>query len=549
MLVDWSNTDRLIAKAVGSKFALRPGEFALFDDWWKLMRPARQIKEKGPLSGPTPEDETEEAFTRLAGIVNDGAGYKERGYRYVRRMPGKGRFVIFSDHHMAFAGSRQDFFRTSGNSDLYGEILAEYAGAGFTLIENGDVEELLIHEPAFPPPQPQLSLQEKVGNLRDIDDRGWEALDALRVQNRLPQLENVIANHKALYEQINRQFVKEGRYIRLAGNHDQDLQDAGFLEVLRAEYPDLEQVYDFLILEPEEASGPTYVIGHGHHFDEACTPRFARRLTETIAECLGWAYEGADRVWRWDIPDGVKDWANGKEAFRNNLVRDEHDPHKLTFGDWVETGLVAFLTGYIGLVTLGMLGSLGGIVGMAASLVDELSDPAFWETTLGSNIAWEYFRSRDPAEAIFEELFCGERWTKLRHLDEVFIHDQLKGKFGSRPPYLVLGHSHEPRHRALNPDGSIAEHYLNGGAAGRFQNLIWGVEIIDGVPQVVAWHRPGGPESREAPERRTYTPIFTTEGLLVPSSAHVPLPPAEAEPAEMRRWLEPVLHVMMGAGP
>ena len=60
---------------------------------------------------------------------------------------------IFSDHHMGFDGSRHDFFRDSGNSELYAEALTAYADAGFTLVENGDVEELVIHEPAAPPPE------------------------------------------------------------------------------------------------------------------------------------------------------------------------------------------------------------------------------------------------------------------------------------------------------------------------------------------------------------------------------------------------------------
>ena len=30
------------------------------------------------------------------------------------------------------------------------KILTEYANTGFTLIENGDVEELIIHDPYFP---------------------------------------------------------------------------------------------------------------------------------------------------------------------------------------------------------------------------------------------------------------------------------------------------------------------------------------------------------------------------------------------------------------
>jgi hypothetical protein len=524
---DWTNPQRLLAKAAATQYGLSPGEAFLFDQWWKLSSGARDLAQHG--SGADLDAEIRAAFTRLAAIVNDGAEFTERGYRYVHRRPGDGRFVIFSDHHMAFAGSRQDFF--SKNRVLYQEILSEYAEAGFTLIENGDVEELVIHEPMLPPPP-------SPGDLEEVRE-AWRPL----------QLAQVIANYKDLYEQINAQFVEEGRYIRLAGNHDQDTQDAPFFEKLREVYPKLEQVYDFLILEPAGGNGPTFVVGHGHHFDKVSNPKYSGQIGETLSESLGWAFEGADRVWRWDRPDGVKNWASGKEGFRNNLVTDDHESFKFTFGDVVETSLATYLGGVIG--SLVGLAILGGATGMAASLVDELSDPAFWESLYRHNIAWEYFQNSDPGEAILKEVFCGERWIKARHLDEVFIHQQLEGVFGAKTPYLVLGHSHEPRHQALVPAGpggkaGLAEHYLNSGAAGRFENLIWGVEISDGVPQVVAWHRPGGPASGEAAERRTYTPVSNPARVLIASERHIPLPRAEEEAGQ---WVAPVLHMMMAPGP
>ena len=385
-----------------------------------------------------------------------------------------------------------------------------------------------------------------------MEDSGCNALDEMRTGNRLNQLSQVIFSHKALYEQINRQFVEPGRYVRLAGNHDQDNQDPRFLDVLRVEYPNLEQVYDFLILEPTGADGPTFVVGHGHHFDKVSTPKYSRRLGETLSECLGWAYEGADRVWRWDRLDGVQGWANGEEAFFNTLVTDDPDPHKFTFHEALEAGFAMWLA------TLSRdLWWLTGVIDpldMAANLASVVSDPAFWEETYGYNIAWEYFRNSDPGEAILNEVFCGRRWIKARHLDEVFINQYLETLLGSKAPYLVLGHSHEPRHRAVTSHGDgttgIAEQYLNCGAAGRFENLIWCVEIIDGVPQVVAWHRPKGPMSGTTPERRTYTPdVAKPIGLLIPSDQHVPLPPLEEEPVEEEKvsWLEPVLHVMMSS--
>jgi hypothetical protein len=543
-IADWTNPQRLIAKTSASRFHLEPAEHTVFNDWWELAEPARELLDRGHNRDGTGEIDAEirRAFVRLAAIVNDKARYDEPGYRHVRRVSGSDRFVIFSDHHMAFPGSRQDFFRTSGNRELYAEILTEYAECGFTLVENGDVEELIIHEPLLPPPQPQLSLLKKVRDTRNLDDSGWEALDELRTDWRLNQLSQVILNHRELYDQINTQFVEKGRYYRTAGNHDQDNQDSRFLEALRRVYPKLEQVYDFLIIEPSGANDSRFVVCHGHHFDTSGTPKYSKRVGETLSECLGWAYEGADRVWRWDGLDGVQRWANGEEAFFNTLVTDDFDRLRFSFKDVVESGLATWLGTLMG----GMAGlaGLGGALGMAASLADELSNPAFWETTFKHNIAWEYFQSDNAGEALFNEMFCGQRWLKVRHLDEIFINQRLESAFGSRAPFLVLGHSHEPRHRSWNPATSKqVDHYLNGGAAGRFENLIWCLEIVDGVPQVVAWHRPGGPRSNAEPERRTYTPTVSGRaGLLVPSSRHVPLPSLEKTRS---RWLEPILNVMM----
>ena len=539
-IAEWLNPSRLVAKTAASGYHLQPGGLDTFNDWWALAKPARDLmaqEHKSDGSGAI-DVELRRAFARLAAIVNDGARHDEVGYRFVARVPDSKRLVIFSDHHMGYTGSRQDFFTESGNRDLYAAILDEYADAGFTLVENGDVEELIVHEPDNPRPSRQLSLLDKVANTTNIHDSGWDALDDVRRTQRLAQLSKVIDTHRSLYDQINRQFVETGRYVRIAGNHDQDLQDPGFLEVLRRVYPGLDRVEDFLVVE--SGSTPRFVVGHGHHFDTSGTPKFSRRAGETLSECLAWAYEGADRVWRWEGLDGVQQWSDGREPFRNTLVSDDIDRGWFSFKDGLEAGLAAWL----GASTNGMigLGAVGGIAGMAAALADQLSEPGFWEMVFGHNIAWEYFRSDDPGEALFNEMFAGRRWMKVRHLDEIFIVDQLRRAFGANVPSLVLGHSHEVRHQSWNPStGATTGHYLNSGAAGRFENLIWCVEIVGGQAQIVAWHRPDGPRAAQAPERRTYAPrVQHGAGELVASSTAVPLDASR----ERRAWLAAVLPIM-----
>ena len=41
-----------------------------------------------------------------------------------------------------------------------------------------------------------------------------------------------------------------------------------------------------------------FAIMHGHQFDEACVPPHAKAVGEVIPECIAWAFQGADRIWR-----------------------------------------------------------------------------------------------------------------------------------------------------------------------------------------------------------------------------------------------------------
>ena len=189
--------------------------------------------------------------------------------------------------------------------------------------------------------------------------------------------------------------------------------------------------------------------------------------------------------------------------------------------------------------------------GAAFELVDtllvELAEPGFLggatsaATSPGSTSA-----ARTPAKRSSTRCFCGQRWFKFRHLDEVFINGSSSACSG-RACHIWCSAIRTSRGsgRGTPPSSEQADHYLNSGAAGRFENLIWGVEIIDGVAQVVAWHRPGGPQSGEAPERRTYTPAWTAQAG--PWSRRTSM--SRSRPWRRRRdagtrWLEPVLHVM-----
>ena len=105
--------------------------------------------------------EVRAAFGRLAAIFD-----RQRRVRAASATgtsaacPTEGRFVVFSDHHMGVRREPSRLLpRRPGTASSTREALTAYADAGFTLVENGDVEELVIHEPTAPPPEMAIPMR------------------------------------------------------------------------------------------------------------------------------------------------------------------------------------------------------------------------------------------------------------------------------------------------------------------------------------------------------------------------------------------------------
>ena len=79
---------RMLAKASASRYGLRDSEFEIFEEWWALSQPARDLHKHNDAAA---QAEIEAAFDRLAAIVDDGARYDLLGYRHVSRAPASGR--------------------------------------------------------------------------------------------------------------------------------------------------------------------------------------------------------------------------------------------------------------------------------------------------------------------------------------------------------------------------------------------------------------------------------------------------------------------------
>lgn len=475
------------ARRIALRFSLREDEKDTYKEGWELRKRADPIH---PSKFAEARTETQIALERVFRRVTDlllrrplapdasGMVRPLAGVRYEARRPTSQNYVVFSDHHMAYQDHRQNFFATSLNAGLYAEVLGRYYDAGYTLVENGDVEELVIFEPTL-------------AELRLRQSMTWSEMDARRLVTRREQLARIINDPANIpgYTQRAR-FQGKGQYIRTAGNHDYNIQQSSVLSILRERIPDLPPPYDYVLLETK--GRVDWVIMHGHQFDKSTTPALAPRIGEIISESLAWAYQGADRVWRWT--DQVGDWALGRRAFFNTLVGDD--------------------------VALGV-----GPGNLLRILIGEQHEQGPWEALFGHQVAWEYFENRDPQVAIDNEVKTGDEWFKYRHLDELAISAWLSGSFtAENRPKLVLGHTHEPRYYPSLPNGGWTSTYFNSGSAGRFENLIWGLEIIGGQPLLVGWIRPGGaalpPPLGPAAERHVFTRVA---GELRGSAQPVPL--------------------------
>lgn len=434
---------RMWLKALGKAYGIRSrADRKCFDALWPLYKQASRYarKHKAELNG-----EVTKAFTILRQVAG-GSRVSELGHSQVIRLTGAGRYVVFSDHHMLHAGHRHDYFRSFGNVTLYRQALAQYAGAGYVLIENGDVEDLVVIEPELQEARRRAAMSPA-------------SLAKHRLAYRSVQLEKIISTYEELYDQIARDFHAHGRLVKLAGNHEQDLQDPRLLRILRKKYPGL-RVHDYAVIAPGRRATPSHIVAHGHQFDPVCNPRYSKQVGEVISECVGWAFQGADRIW---TSEDTARWRRG-DPFRNEPATAR--PRR----------------------------SRKGLKRLWEAIA---------ELAVGHEIAWEYFESKSPQKAVFQEVLKGKEFFKIRHMSEDRILEGMRTAFRGtrRPPTLVLGHSHEARD---------LPNYMNSGSAGRFEGLLWGVEIDRGASRVITWHH----DANGHPVRRILHP---KDGRLAPA--------------------------------
>ncbi len=171
------------------------------------------------------------------------------------------KYFIFSDIHRDAQSDSQPPFQFGSidhfmsNAELYLEILNYLADQGYTIIENGDCEELWFYRDF--PFDPKRKLDEIVNQ-----------------------------THSAIYNKL-RDLHQEGRYFRTFGNHDSYLRNPDVFAILE-QHMDPNgnskfSIFDFIIIESVKTmhdipfhfglnSDPNvetmpFVITHGHQWD------------------------------------------------------------------------------------------------------------------------------------------------------------------------------------------------------------------------------------------------------------------------------------------
>ncbi len=134
--------------------------------------------------------------------------------------------------------------------------MAHYASDGWTLVENGDVEDLwLTGGSAY---GVAYDLGRLAANLLPTATR-----DEVLAEIYGDHLDRIVDNNRDAYDLLRDAFGPD-RYLRLVGNHDDALLDERVVDRLRRHLPGV-AVWDVLVLDG--ATQPAGAVLHGHQTD------------------------------------------------------------------------------------------------------------------------------------------------------------------------------------------------------------------------------------------------------------------------------------------
>lgn len=481
---------RDVVKAMAQHFGLvTQADKDMFDDYWHMIFEGREFARK---HGKEIEEDLDGAYQMLAELAAKQGAYAQTApqegrlvtWSRIKDSSDFSHYVIFSDHHFTnLPNSRARLnYAKEDNLDLYLRVLDHYADAPeWCLVENGDIEECVIFETTAADAVIRKDTRKDMPI--DLSNPEWEPFLRHRYDQRIVALNNVFAEFEPYYEKIKTRFINDGeRYVRLTGNHDTYSQSPFEEELLSMISYKLEGYPIHDILRIGNGDQVSHIVMHGHQFDSVSLQHgkknFALSCGEVFSESTAWINEGPDRYWDAHASCG---WIHDERIFLNTLARE-------TPGN-----VSAFLTAHF---VLGML--VGDL--QPGSNVRNTVKPSV-EKMMKHEIAWEYFDHEDPVHALGLEVLTGEDVFKFRHLNEINLTEKYAEYYEKleqpsaneqwNAPILILGHTHEPRHNAVDADGVDWPAYMNSGSAGRFHNLIWCVEITPEGEQIVSWSQVG----------------------------------------------------------
>jgi hypothetical protein len=217
----------------------------------------------------------------IQAILQEKKRYKEMFN--IISIPARQRIVIFSDIHRWAGDDEQEIGAQRDTRDLHDRVLEHYAIEGWTLIENGDVEDYWLRGGSF------YGAAYDVASMLPGPVFDAHFLDAGLIGGAQFHLSKIIKNHASTYARIKGLFLADPskpRYFRTAGNHDDINRQPAMQAGLRHYFPGLGGVADYILLKDLEET--VAVIAHGHQTDAwnsgACS--FLGRATTSVASSV-----------------------------------------------------------------------------------------------------------------------------------------------------------------------------------------------------------------------------------------------------------------------
>ena len=222
---------RDLTRAIASKFNLQGREDAS-NELFKFANDARTYEknQKGSIEQGLANAYRFAASLAAGDTVNEPSPFDRAPTTAATNL------VVFSDMHMTALDKLPNYFEAF-NYQLYLDVLDFYAGAQFTLVENGDVEDCLVYDPTLqeaearshaaprvaPPigwsgtvyidPQSGLTTGHFELPIKPTGPK-WQEFMRLRYAKRLMSQEAIIGSFGDYYERVKSKFIKYGRYYQ-----------------------------------------------------------------------------------------------------------------------------------------------------------------------------------------------------------------------------------------------------------------------------------------------------------------------------------------------